>query len=124
MNFMSRLKSKIAKASQFYLFLIAAKLREEGYANTRLLMVGGHDPLCVENVEHLKELKDLAEDKNLSMDGNDTDIIFKVIYTKLCSGPEGATIISATKNDSFHNKCNLANVYFHLVDQCINRRKD
>ena len=58
------LKSKFAKASQFYLFLIAAKLREKGYANTRLLMVGGHDPLCVENVEHLKELKDLAEDKN------------------------------------------------------------
>ena len=46
-------------------------------------MAGGHDPLCVENVEHLKELKCLAEKLNLSIGGNDAEVTFKVTILQL-----------------------------------------
>ena len=45
----------------------------------RLIMIGGHDPLCIENVEHLKELQELAEELNLPFVGDDAVIQFKVI---------------------------------------------
>ena len=45
----------------------------------RLIMLGGHDPLCIENVEHLKELKELAEELNLPFEGDNAVILFKVI---------------------------------------------
>ena len=45
----------------------------------RLIMIGGHDPLCIENVEHLKELQELAKELNLPFVGDDAVIQFKVI---------------------------------------------
>ena len=42
-------------------------------------MIGGHDPLCIENVEHLKELQELAEELNLHFVGDDAVIQFQVI---------------------------------------------
>ena len=41
-------------------------------------MMGGHDPLCTENVEHLQELKRLSEDLKLSSTGDDPIVKFKV----------------------------------------------
>ena len=41
-------------------------------------MVGGHDSLCIENVEHLKELKMLAENLMLSVEEENPDVVFKV----------------------------------------------
>ena len=62
----------------------AAALQDNGIANARLLMVGGHDPLCLENVEHLKELKNLSQQLNLSIEGNNPDVTFRVnIYQKI-----------------------------------------
>ena len=43
-------------------------------------MIGGHDPLCIENVEHLKELQELAEELNLHFVGDDAVIQFQVIF--------------------------------------------
>ena len=55
-----------------------ATLHNQGFTKARLVMMGGHDPLCTENVEHLHELKALANDLNLSSTGNDPSVIFKV----------------------------------------------
>ena len=63
--------------------VFSAKLRENGTVNAQLIMAGGHDPLCVENVEHLKELKCLAEKLNLSIGGNDAEVTFKVTISQL-----------------------------------------
>ena len=69
-----------------------AQLRKKGISHARLLMVGGHDPLCVENVEHLQELQQLAQELNLSTEGNNPDVTFetnvttqqKVQYLRYC----------------------------------------
>jgi len=53
-----------------------AHLHKNGHSKTRLVMMGGHDPLCKENVEHLEELKALSEDLNLSSTGSDPSVIF------------------------------------------------
>ena len=55
-----------------------AHLHKNGHSKTRLVMIGGHDPLCKENVEHLEELKALSEDLNLSSTGSDPSVIFMV----------------------------------------------
>ena len=57
---------------------ILAVLRNKGYSSVRLIMVGGHDSQCIENVEHLEELKILAENLKLSVDERNPDIVFKV----------------------------------------------
>ena len=54
-------------------------MRHKGHSGVRLIMVGGHDSLCIENVEHLKELKRLAENLQLSFEGESPDVLFKVI---------------------------------------------
>ena len=58
--------------------IIIATLRNEGFSSVRLIMVGGHDSLCIENVEHLNELKILAENLQLSVEGENPDVVFKV----------------------------------------------
>jgi len=58
-----------------------AKLHEKGFTETRLVMMGGHDPLCTENVEHLQELKRLSEDLKLSSTGDDPIVKFKTNAT-------------------------------------------
>ena len=55
-----------------------ATLHNKGFIKTRLVMMGGHDPLCVENVEHLQELKALANDLNLISTGTNPSVIFRV----------------------------------------------
>ena len=55
-----------------------AHLHKNGHSKTRLVMMGGHDPLCKENVEHLEELKALSEDLKLSNTGDDASVIFMV----------------------------------------------
>ena len=44
-------------------------------------MIGGHDPLCIENVEHLKELKELAKKLDLPMEGEKAVMLFRVRYS-------------------------------------------
>ena len=85
----------------------------------RLIMIGGHDPLCIENVEHLKELQELAEELNLPFVGDDAVIQFKVIS------------IRNSINTSFPCKyrfvltklCIKHCIYRFCLDKCNYRRK-
>ena len=85
----------------------------------RLIMIGGHDPLCIENVEHLKELKELAEELNLPFEGDNAVILFKVICIQnsirasflffLCFAPTKICLKHCT--------------YLFRLDKCHYRRK-
>ena len=84
----------------------------------RLIMIGGHDPLCIENVEHLKELKELAEELNLPFEGDNAVILFKVIciqnsirasFLFLCFAPTKICLKHCT--------------YLFRLDKCHYRRK-
>lgn len=79
----------------------------------RLIMIGGHDQLCIENVEHLKELQELAKELNLPFVGDDAVIQFKVI-----------SIQNSIKTSFARTKvCIKHCIYLFCLDKCKYRRK-
>ena len=81
----------------------------------RLIMIGGHDPLCIENVEHLKELQELAKELNLPFVGDDAVIQFKVISIQ--------NSIKTSFSFARTKVCIKHCIYLFCLDKCKYRRK-
>ena len=82
----------------------------------RLIMIGGHDPLCIENVEHLKELQELAKELNLPFVGDDAVIQFKVISIQ-------NSIKTSFYSFARTKVCIKHCIYLFCLDKCKYRRK-